>query len=285
MKLLIDNRENHLIETLRRSSSIFEIKMLDLGDIIIENDDGSIALIIERKTVDDLSASICDNRYREQKTRLIGTVDKTRILYIIEGNITKMTNIKGGTDTLLGSIVNTMYRDGIRVLKTASLDETALVIKKLYSKVDIINSDKDIDIDYACILKKKKKNNMTHRVMFHNTLTLIPQLADKIADVIVEKYSSLSNLIDSYNDIETENGKRKMLKMLEYKIKDDTKIRKIGPVISERVYEFLFGIDSKDEEIIPEITEPNDSDSDELKSPIPAKSKKSIEVKHVRLIP
>ena len=240
MKIVVDNRESYLIKKFAEDSVEIDVRTLDIGDIIIEDDDGSIILVIERKTVDDLSASICDGRFREQKSRLLGTVDKTRIMYLIEGNITKGTTIKGGCDTLLGSIINTMYRDGIRVYKSSSLDETARVIRKLYTKTDVINETKDVNTNYTTTLKKKKKDNMTVEVMFHHSLTLIPQVSDKIADVIVKKYLSISSLLSAYMELK-EDIRKDMLKGLEYGIKDE-KTRKIGPKISERIYGYIFGI-------------------------------------------
>ena len=44
-------------------------KNLDLGDIIIEYNDIPL-IIIERKTIPDLLASIKDGRYKEQKKRI-----------------------------------------------------------------------------------------------------------------------------------------------------------------------------------------------------------------------
>ena len=41
-----------------------------LGDVIICDDDGSERMIIERKTLNDLAASIKDGRYEEQGYRL-----------------------------------------------------------------------------------------------------------------------------------------------------------------------------------------------------------------------
>jgi crossover junction endonuclease MUS81 len=240
MKLVVDNRESYLIKKFLEDSVEIDVRTLDIGDIIIEDDDGSIILIIERKTVEDLSASICDGRFREQKSRLLGNVDKSRIMYLIEGNITKPTTVKGGCDTLLGSIINTMYRDGIRVYKSSSLDETAKVIRKLFTKTDIINETKEINTTYTSTLKKKKKDNMTFDVMFHHSLVLIPQVSDKIADVIVKKYLSMSGLISAYMELK-EDIRKDMLKGIEYSIKDE-KTRKIGPKISERIYCFIFGV-------------------------------------------
>ena len=70
MEIIIDNREKDLIELFKNNNVTHVNKNLDIGDIqfIINNE---IIYIIERKTYDDLGASIKDGRYKEQKIRLL----------------------------------------------------------------------------------------------------------------------------------------------------------------------------------------------------------------------
>ena len=65
-----------------------KIEQLHIGDVIFEDDSGKPIIIFERKTLNDLAASIKDGRYSEQSFRL----DKEpahnhNIIYIIEGDI------------------------------------------------------------------------------------------------------------------------------------------------------------------------------------------------------
>ena len=85
-KILLDYREKELINSFQnhynnnidkliksnKKKSIeyeYENKNLLVGDINYEIDN-KLVLIIERKTVNDLSQSIKDGRYREQKARI-----------------------------------------------------------------------------------------------------------------------------------------------------------------------------------------------------------------------
>ena len=78
MKIIIDNRERELVKLLKAFSDnngfnfVIEVEKLDLGDIIIKDDNDNTKLIIERKTISDLAASIRDGRYKEQSYRLNG---------------------------------------------------------------------------------------------------------------------------------------------------------------------------------------------------------------------
>ena len=243
LKLLIDTREKELIEKLSEEKyDNYEIKQLDIGDILFLDKDDNVVLIIERKTISDLKASILDGRAREQKYRLLNSFETKRILYIIEGNINKNTGIS--TSTLLGSIINTQLRDDIKVYKTTSSKETCNFITKLHDKLEkdgdkYFKTEKQ-EIDYNKCLKQSKKSNMTPNVFFKHSLSSIPGVSLNIASVIVDKYLSIQNLIMEYSKLENEKDKIGLLKNLEIEIKNGKK-RKIGIKISEKIFMFLHG--------------------------------------------
>jgi ERCC4-type nuclease len=90
MKLILDIRERELInicEDLIKNNTNFkditiEKESLELGDIIIRDEDGNDLIIYERKSISDLIASIKDGRYAEQSYRLNGLEHITTISYI-----------------------------------------------------------------------------------------------------------------------------------------------------------------------------------------------------------
>ena len=249
IKLVIDTREKQLINTLKQQTE-YEIEQLNLGDIIFKKEE-EIILIIERKTISDLRASICDGRYREQKMRLMGNFKTNRIVYLVEGNefgrLELGEKIKGiPTSNLLCSLINTQLRDNIKVYKTNNIFESVNFILKLKDKLekdlDIYFQEKEKEItanDYACVIKKCKKSNMTSKVWFISQLALIPQVSETIAIEIVEKYKNVIQLISSYETLENEDDKKKLLSPVTYPIKNN-KTRKIGNKISERIYNFFY---------------------------------------------
>lgn len=235
MHLIIDNREHKLIKELGEYK--YQIEQLELGDILFK-DDTEIILIIERKTLSDLKASICDGRLKEQKARLQGS--NTNIMYLIEGDLNEIKTHTFPVDTLVGSMINTELRDNIRIHRTFNLEETAKYIKKLHDKLskDGDSFFKDVKVDYGASLKIKKKDNLTSQIWFRNSLSSIPQVSDKISTAIVDKYITFSNLIHTYNSI-PEELREKLLVDIEYPIANDKK-RKIGIKISQRIYNFLY---------------------------------------------
>ena len=249
MELVLDTREAGLIRLIPGA----KVERLDLGDIQFKKED-DIVFIIERKTLSDLSASICDGRSREQKARLLNSgIQRERIMYLIEGIPPDSISSNIGSlpaSNVIGSIINTQLRDGIHVYKTASLEESGVFILKLLEKMkkDVddfwkyINEGSSItDKSYSATLKKKKKLNLTPNVWFIYQLSSIPQVTETISSTIITKYPTLPNLISEYERT-PEHLRPLLVADLTYEIANK-KIRKIGPRVSTRIYQFIFGIE------------------------------------------
>jgi len=248
INLIIDNRERELIE-LAKDKIQFESKSLDIGDILFTDENNDIMLLIERKTVNDLKASICDGRAREQKARMLNCgIDPFRIIYLVEGNLNKPLNSKisnMAVSTLVGSIINTQLRDNIKVYKTSSLQETFFYIERLFEKlnneIDVFFKNQTMtDIEYSNTLKTKKKNNLTPSVWFISQLSLIPQITEKIAFEILKTYPTVASLVLAYQAKEDENARKKMLSDIIIPIKNE-KYKRLGDKNSEKIYDIIYG--------------------------------------------
>merc|ERR1712226_1757720 len=162
--ILIDNRETKLINLFEKTQlDNFDIKIckLEIGDIhivknvnndkqfcantsadsksentkiqkehFIQNDKNSTLLIIERKTCQDLLASINDNRYREQKARLLANYNLNQVCYLIENNIDDKLDRyrKNGKKIVLGAIINKLFRDQIKIIRTYDVNESYIYL-------------------------------------------------------------------------------------------------------------------------------------------------------------
>ena len=145
MNVKIDVRESDLIEQVKYFIGILPIykdinvivETLPLGDIILENA-GSEKLIIERKSLRDLGASIKDGRYNEQSYRLNGMeIPNHNIIYLIEGDINKINKFVDKTDkiTIFSAIFSLNYYKGFSVIRTMNMEETALFICNTANKL------------------------------------------------------------------------------------------------------------------------------------------------------
>lgn len=240
--LEIDYREKSLKDYFE-NKNYCNIVNLDLGDIILKYNN-NIILLIERKTAEDLGASIRDGRHKEQKYRIKNSnLDSKNILFIIEGELKDMKHGKIDKKTLQGSIINTMFRDGYKVYKTENVEETIYFIERLIDKVKkdkkcVANLVEEItcqNVDYIDTKILAKKKCLTPEVYNQMVLLQIPGISKIFVETIMKKYSSIKKIINEYDNLGSEKEKENLLTELELKGKK----RKIGKVISKRVYEFL----------------------------------------------
>ncbi len=258
LEILIDNRENKLKVlfdnyVFKDNKQKPEIKYsnLDIGDIVIRKDN-QILLIFERKSVPDLYSSINDGRYKEQKIRLLQNYPLKNVAYIIEDGNTKFleNKFKNFKSIVNGAIINSIFRDKIRLIRTSDINETFIylitIIKKIYNNFDFFkdlivsnpnNSKEYNDNSYLETVKIKKSENNDPKKCNIAQLSHIPGVSLKIASCILNKYKSIYNLIIEYSKIENTEEKEKLLKELQFDIAND-KVRKIGPVISKRIYDY-----------------------------------------------
>ena len=241
INLNIDYREIELIDHFKEYN-IFTKKNLDIGDIEIFYNNVRL-LVIERKTMKDLGASIRDGRYKEQKIRL-KNIPTNNILYLIEG---ELENLKYGSiskDILMGAMTNIQFRDGIKVFRVKNIQETIFFIDKLINKLKKEDGRKyvsflmeggsgEVKENYIDSIQISKKANMNKEVFNSIVLSQIPGVSKNISKIIIKKFGSLKNLINEYED----KGSL-LLKDIELEIKNGKK-RKIGKVISNRIFDYL----------------------------------------------
>jgi len=240
-----DNREKELIKLLEKNGYSLELENLDIGDIqFVDMSSKEIIIIIERKTLSDLSSSIKDGRYKEQKDRLIHSIQKNvRKIVLIEG--TNISNFALPEKTLHSVIVNTMIRDNIHIHLTKNIEGTIqfieniiLQLSKYYNdlKDEIINNViKTSSNEFS--IQKIKKDNLTPEICFRNMIAQINGVSTGMATVFMNKYKNMDNFINKLKE-EGENDRNKMIKIL-----GDEKYgtRRIGSKVGERLYINIFG--------------------------------------------
>jgi len=211
LTIIIDSREASLFSILNerdldiyKDKIIIEKKQLDIGDIhVIFNDN---CYIYERKTINDLLASIKDGRYKEQKHRLKAS-SANSINYIIEGDtITSAKNNKN-QKMLTSTYYHSIYRDNINVFFTINTNETATFLLLLATKIidkpeNFINNNEKTDDEYIdiCKIKTQKNKNITKETCYLLQLSQIPGISKEIARNISEIYPSFSSLIKTLEE-------------------------------------------------------------------------------------
>ncbi len=174
MIIKIDSRERELINLCKYYLEISPLykniqivtENLPIGDIIICDDKQEERIVIERKSIRDLSASIKDGRYEEQSYRLNGLHHENHnIIYLIEGDLNGKNSFKDRIDkiTIYSAMFSLNHYKGFSVLRTFTQDETSLVICNMaykMSKCDLENKKAYYQPVKSVSVKNDDTNNM-----------------------------------------------------------------------------------------------------------------------------
>jgi ERCC4-type nuclease len=129
----------YLQQNPRIENVILKTSNMPIGDIIIYDDSNGVKLvekiIIERKSVNDLAASIRDSRYREQSFRLNECrLHNHNIFYLIEGSFANLGR-RYNKNTLLSAMTSISYNKGFSLYRTFSVAESAEWIIRMADKI------------------------------------------------------------------------------------------------------------------------------------------------------
>jgi ERCC4-type nuclease len=260
MKLILDERESTLYERCvllhaehKNKKWSLEKRVIPLGDAIIQDDEGKDLLIIERKSIQDLLASIKDGRYAEQSHRLQHSsgVPPHNVIYIIEGsfaNVSSHHNHGDPKQKTYSCIVSLSLFKGFSVLRTTSVQDTADILVSMVDKT-IRNFEKGQKLfysgdpttatitedpaKYCSVVKKVKKDNVTPENMGEIILCQIPGISSTSAIAIMQKFNSFLHLIESIKE------DPKCMDQITYET--NGKSRKVSKTSIENIKKYLLG--------------------------------------------
>jgi ERCC4-type nuclease len=225
--MFLDTREADLIAQLGGT-----VKALPVGDIWIgTNDEGILegGLIIERKSIRDLEASILDGRYREQRGRILSFCQekKTQAMYILEGALSSATG-RLQKKALLKFIHRLIFHYQIAVMQTASVQETAELVQTLEEqwKEDPASLQRTTELIKVTdgIHVQKKANAADPKQFAISCLAQCPGVSVNMALAIVTAFGSLQGVLQA-----------SCKELAEVKVG----ARKVGPAVSTRLHELL----------------------------------------------
>jgi len=209
MQVVIDYRETKLFEILKELIKSDEIELVKenllLGDIIIRIDNVE-KIIIERKSVNDLIASIKDGRYNEQSLRLSSLEqDNHNIIYLIEGDV------KVQKQMVYSAIFSINYYKGFSIYRSSTIEDTAYIISNITlkllkekSRVPYYNNNKNEEnskeINYSSVIKKKKSDNITKDNFGEIVLMQIPGISNITANHIMKEFKNIANLVEKLKE-------------------------------------------------------------------------------------
>ena len=190
MALSIDFREKALIQLLQCLKPT--VLSLPVGDLTCVYEDKS-AWVLERKSANDLAASIIDGRWVEQTSRMM-TSGYSRVFYLVEGDLSS-TNLPH--ETLLGACINAELRDGVHVVRTACVEETRMVVMQLVKKC----AGKARGVPSG--IKPKSKRVRDSETVWIRQLMCIPSISERIARLLLKHFGKLRELQEALEDIDS----------------------------------------------------------------------------------
>lgn len=277
MIIKIDNREHELLRLCKHyieSGPIYKgleivVEALPLGDVILCKD-GLEKIVVERKSLGDLSSSIKDGRYEEQSYRLNGLPHHNHnIMYLIEGDLTKTSSnsfnsFKDRVDktTLYSAMFSLNYYKGFSVLRSINTEESALMICNMAYKLNksadkqgfysntntssLTNNEShsqntlenveqpEKEDSYCNVIKKVKKENITPENIGEIMLCQIPGISSTSAIAVMKEFKTIQNLVAKINESEI------CLKDISY-INAKGQSRKINKTVIANIIKFLKG--------------------------------------------
>jgi len=198
----IDIREHSLQDSLKLLDVNFIPTTLDVGDIDIQGVKGQ-RFLFERKTIEDLASSLRDGRFKDQKDRLLGVLQRepmTAIAYIIEGklgfNLKKIIHGHVTVGSLI-SLLNTLqlkYR--IPVVFTGGVSETSVYIQCILNRLTTEPDFSPVSegsnagcFEHTSLLPKIASNRKKDRDSILNSmLTAIPGVSHRISSTIIDYF-------------------------------------------------------------------------------------------------
>lgn len=266
--LLVDTAEtsgagspdDETITELTATGVRFEVRHLKVGDFmwICRSKFSSIELvlpfIVERKRLDDLSKSIMDGRFHEQKFRL-KKCGVYNVIYLIEDTGGQKFGIP--ISSLHQAIVNTMVSDEFTIKMTTNhcesmkyLATVSAMLSNMFRNKVLFSCKKsewslDIMDDTVFLLTFKtfisgmgKTRNFKTKEMFVKQLVQLHGLSADKAWAIANLYATPAALISALN---SSSAPGELLSNVQYGVLN----RRIGPVISAQLYKFYTQLNLK----------------------------------------
>lgn len=213
MRVYIDNRERSLMDILTGLDVSYISKTLDIGDIDVVGPNGQ-RFLFERKTLPDLAASLRDGRFKSQKDRLLGVLQRepsTAIAYVLEGYLGENNSSRINGRVTIGtirSLLNTIQlRYRIPVITTRNIKGTGMLIQSICKQLEtkpefcpIGSGGSEGCAGHADIMPSIKKNTKRdNSSIWISMLTALQGVSNSISSHIVSHFESLpAGSISSY---------------------------------------------------------------------------------------
>ena len=135
-RIIVDTRErvSRIPDMLKEYKINIDIKTLSVGDYILATD-----IVVERKSIDDFMASVCDGRLFRQCHELKKHFQNPMIL--IEGNMDKTKEAIAKPNIFYDAISEIAIDFKIPIISTPSTTHTAKLLASMHSRINHIGQN------------------------------------------------------------------------------------------------------------------------------------------------
>lgn len=191
--IVIDKREHGLKDHIDGC----KLETLVLGDICIYHEK-ELKILIERKTVPDLVASIKDGRYEEQGRRLSVFKDENpsvRIVYLIE-NCRYMLYPKE-QKMYDGACLSIVMNKGFGIWYTNDIKASADMIQQVDSKLKRWEKSKTSAPPVTASTAREKKSWINPKTFLSFCVAQIPGISIEVGKAVADEWPSVVHLVES----------------------------------------------------------------------------------------
>lgn len=194
MRIVVDTREqSDLVSRLQGAI----VRQLDLGDIVIEEDDDEIRAVIERKTEADLVASICDGRYQSQRDRLVrfrNDHPDVFVAYVVENYPT--ARAANAVAMVVGAKASLQVRDRIPVHTSRGIADTVAWIHAVVRRLASASTTATAPAAQSSLAQYRRSAvDARPEAFLPQALTLVPGVGPVTAARLAGQYSSMLELV------------------------------------------------------------------------------------------
>ncbi|KHG08862.1 Crossover junction endonuclease MUS81 [Gossypium arboreum] len=252
--LILDDREQFTSQgarskkMLEKICSEFKIKIdvrrLPIGDGIWIarhkhlSSEYVLDFIVERKKVADLRSSIRDNRYKDQKLRLLRSGLK-KLIFLVEGD----PNTSEAAESIKTACFTTEILEGFDVQRTSGLLDTlrkyAYLTRAIAQYYKLHLPEDHSKLSGVCppfnefIKRCQELDKMTVSDVFSIQLMQVPQVTEEVAIAVVDLYPTLVSLANAYSLLESDVcAQEEMLRKQSN--------NKVSSVASKNIFRFIW---------------------------------------------
>ena len=216
LELRVDAREHGLIGDLEEEEKRMVVRPLDIGDLMVvgvSDEKEEPLLMMERKTVKDLCASLRDGRYHDQRKRWLEFMKdypRSRVSVWIEGDLVMCPDVEETMrSALFNSLLRLQSRHGILVHhvrnRAAFIKSLGMLMDKfekepyhLLPESTTTTTTITTTAEESClkICLKKYKKTVTDEIdadtVWRGILSMLPGLSKVTADAIILVFPTLT---------------------------------------------------------------------------------------------